>query len=478
MAEKMQIKQHEPGIETSNIWKEDKLESEKFAGRLTDLVQGQTEPLTIALNGAWGSGKTFLLKRWRTDLKEQGHMAIYFNAWEDDHLDDPLVAIIGQLWLELKGSSSEEVWAGMKEACFPLIKGTALTTAKNWIQIATGISLPDNYEKMLKTAAEATCDDYLELTSARDNLRQRLQELADSVYGKNSFPLIFIVDELDRCRPTFAISVLERIKHLFNIQHIVFVLGIDREQLGKSIQSVYGEIDVCNYLHRFIDLELGLQVAKQELFIDALWKKYQIGRFLSAKKDEEKNAIKEKEGGLFKQMFNAVSKYHHFSLREIEQSIKVFAMVQNTISKGHFIWPEMFVLLLVIKLRFRNLYWDFVEGKIPPHVISDNVFPQDISIDSDEFFYMECALYASFLNDYPENEIEKQIRHLIGAAKQGNVQELTYASKRLKLFSKEKVSEFSNMVLDFKNRTFSQQSWYDNNTIRNLHNMIDEISLQ
>ena len=91
---------------------------------------------------------------------------------------------------------------------------------------------------------------------------------------------------------------------------------------------------------------------------------------------------------------------------------------------------------------------------------------------------MECALYASFLSDYQENEIEKQIHHLIGVAKQGNIQELTYASKRLKIISKEKVSDFSKMVLDFTKRTYSQQSCYNNKTIRNLHNMIDEISLQ
>ena len=478
MSEIMQIKQHEPEIEIDDIWKDDKLDVKKFAERLTSLLQGQAEPLTIALNGAWGSGKTFLLKRWREDLKKQGFTAVYFNAWEDDHLDDPLVAIIGQLWMELRGSSSEEVWAGMKEACFPLIKGTALTTAKNWIQMATGVALPDNYEKMLKTAAEATCDDYLELTCARDNLRQRLQKLADKVYNENSFPLIFIVDELDRCRPTFAISVLERIKHLFNIQHIVFVLGIDRKQLGFSIQSVYGEIDVDNYLHRFIDLEFGLQVAKQGQFIDVLWEKYQIERFLSVKTEEEKYAIKKTEGGLFKQMFNAISQYHHLSLREIEQCIKVFAMIQNTIPERHFIWPEMLVLLLVIKLRFRNLYWGFIEGTVPPNVISDNVFPQDIDNNSQEFFYMGYALYASYLNNYPTKEFEKEIHNLLEDAKTGDVKLSLYASNRLKRFSKQALQDFSKMVMDYSKRTYAEQSWYDNKTIRNLHNMIDEISLQ
>ena len=500
MAEKMQIKQHEPEIETNNIWKDDQLEVKKFAARLTSLLQGQTEPLTVALNGAWGSGKTFLLKRWCEDLKKQGHTAIYFNAWEDDHLDDPLVAIIGQLWLELKGGMFKEACKKVKNASIPLlITETVASTIKHYVQEKTGIVLPDDLKKKMKTGTKTAYDDYLSRTKSQKDLRNRLQELANKVYNKqivcssdgepqtgrehdgfvkNSFPLIFIVDELDRCRPTFAISVLERIKHLFNIQHIVFVLGIDRGQLGKSIQSVYGEIDVDNYLHRFIDLEFRLQVAKQELFIDALWEKYQIERFLSVKTEEEKHAIKKNEGGLFKQMFNAVSQYHHFSLREIEQCIKVFVMIQNTIPERHFIWPEMLVLLLVIKMRFRNLYWGFVEGTVPPNVISDNVFPQDVDRNSQEFFYMGYALYASYLSNYPTKEIEKEIHNLLEDAKTGNVQSSTYASNRLKMFSKQALQDFSKMVTDYSKRTYSEQSWYDNKTIRNLHNMIDEISLQ
>lgn len=477
MAERMQIKQHEPRIETSNIWKEDKLESEKFAGRLTGLVQGQTEPLTIALNGAWGSGKTFLLKRWCADLKEQGHTAIYFNAWEDDHLDDPLVAIIGQLWLELKGSSSEEVWAGMKEACFPLIKGTALTTAKNWIQIATGISLPDNYEKILKSAAEATCDDYLNLTSARDNLRQRLRELANKVYGKGSFPLIVIVDELDRCRPTFAISVLERIKHLFNIQHIVFVLGIDREQLGKSIKSIYGEIDVDNYLHRFIDLDMNMQVAHQEEYIKALWERYQIEKILRAREQTEQSDIKLNESNTFRRMFISISKYHHLSLREIEQILKVFAMIQNSISERHFIWPNMLVVLLMIKMRFRELYPKFIEGEIPPNKISDILFPEDYDREHLDFQFLEITLYASYVSEFPNTQERSPILSLLEDAKNGNVQNNELASKRLKKLNSNDLQQFADFVTDRSARLRGNISYYDAETVKNLHRLVDMISM-
>ena len=81
-------------------------------------------------------------------------------------------------------------------------------------------------------------------------------------------------------------------------------------------------------------------------------------------------------------------------------------------------------------------------------------------------------------NYWSTKEIEKEIHNLLEDAKTGNVQSSTYASNRLKMFSKQALQDFSKMVTDYSKRTYSEQSWYDNKTIRNLHNMIDEISLQ
>lgn len=71
--------------------------------------------------------------------------------------------------------------------------------------------------------------------------------------------MIVIVDELDRCRPTYAVELLEIVKHLFNVPGIVFVLGVDRGQLASSAAKVFGTgVDADGYLRRFIDLECAL----------------------------------------------------------------------------------------------------------------------------------------------------------------------------------------------------------------------------
>ena len=79
-------------------------------------------------------------------------------------------------------------------------------------------------------------------------------------------PMVFIIDELDRCRPTFAIELLERVKHIFDVPNMVFAFGINRDELCSSLQSIYGNIDADVYLRRFFDMEFTLPQADSEKF--------------------------------------------------------------------------------------------------------------------------------------------------------------------------------------------------------------------
>ena len=89
-----QLNPPEPNIDKENPWAGDALQREECAKRLTQIIEGQTGPLTISVNGSWGTGKTFLLERWKAQLEKENYKVIYFNAWEDDYLKDPLLSII------------------------------------------------------------------------------------------------------------------------------------------------------------------------------------------------------------------------------------------------------------------------------------------------------------------------------------------------------------------------------------------------
>ena len=120
---------------------------------------------------------------------------------------------------------------------------------------------------------------YAKQTQLNEKLKKRLFLLAARIKQKTGKPLIICVDELDRCRPTYAIEMLERIKHFFNIPGIVFMLGIDREQLCASIASVYGAIDTENYLHRFFDIEFVLPPPDRQAFIAEQFKQYELAAY-------------------------------------------------------------------------------------------------------------------------------------------------------------------------------------------------------
>lgn len=421
--ENPQIKLGEEAINEKNPWSDDKLKRQEAAKDLTNLLENQEDALTISLNGAWGSGKTFMLKRWQQQLKNDGYFAIYFNAWEDDFLNDPFVAIIGQLWKELRTSSLRELCQTVKDAAIPFLKRAGVSLLNKGFEKLTRTNLATITEEELKTASESAFDEYVSLIGYREDLKRRLQDLADSIFTRNGKPLIFIIDELDRCRPTFAIEVLERIKHLFHIKHIIFVLGIDRKQLGKSIQAVYGEIDVENYLHRFIDLDFSVPQNNPKVFFNALWERYNISQYLADKANfENYTALDINEGGFFKDFCFVIMHWYHFSLREIEQVLKIYVILLRSTEPHHYTWPYLAPVLIFLKLRKPELYQHYITKRCSVAEVVDAVIPVRCPEEEDRRAYviLIAVIYASFVPYYYQDDQKTAIKEFIEQVRQRN----------------------------------------------------------
>ena len=102
---------------------------------------------------------------------------------------------------------------------------------------------------------------------AKDEFKEALTEL-----GESKKTIIFI-DELDRCRPTFAIETLEVVKHFFDVEHLVFIFALDMEQLSHSIATIYGlNMNSSGYLRRFFDMQLRIPTPQMREFVDAFVK--------------------------------------------------------------------------------------------------------------------------------------------------------------------------------------------------------------
>ena len=220
-------------------------------------------PFVVSIDGDWGTGKTFFLTRWQSDLERDGYRAIYFNAWEDDFCDDPMLAMLGQLDAHFRDSTLRRVASRVIEVGSKLV----MKNITGVIGKTTGLQLE---VEDLETGAGDLLRKYQDQVETKRELKEALGNLAEAVVEATSSPLIFIIDELDRCRPTFAIELLERVKHVFDVPNLVFIFGINRTELCESLRSIYGGIDANVYIRRFFDLEFTLPEADAGKFAPSL----------------------------------------------------------------------------------------------------------------------------------------------------------------------------------------------------------------
>ena len=159
------LKLSEPEVDSENPWGDDLLARQGIATRLTNLVSTQELPLTVSLHGQWGTGKTFMLRRWQKDLENQnpGYRAIYFNAWEDDFCDDPLLASVGQLSDHFKATGFEALARKAAGVAIPLIK----ENLNNVVKSKTGITLR---VEQFKNRRKAIIDNYNNERATKDEL--------------------------------------------------------------------------------------------------------------------------------------------------------------------------------------------------------------------------------------------------------------------------------------------------------------------
>ena len=240
--------------------------------RLLTIISNNSGSATFALNGAWGTGKTFVLNKLEEALlmQQAGEKFVVFryNCWKYDYYDEPLVAIVAAMLdsvdteNHLLSRKARTTLQSMFEFCRPNLEKIASEISKNKL----GIDLVEILSK-LKQSKDSydECKNEIEkkyhesdpnysFNKTLKNVREELRNIS------KERTLVVVVDELDRCQPNYAIKVLERLHHLFaELENCVVVLAIDKSQLNKTVEQVFGEnISVDAYLKKFIDFELTL----------------------------------------------------------------------------------------------------------------------------------------------------------------------------------------------------------------------------
>ena len=299
-------------------------------------------------------------------METQRFKAIYLNAWEDDFCDDPLLAILGQLAEYFQEGELKGLARQVLDVAGPLIR----QNISGVLNKVTGMSL----EVQSKEQSQRDfIEDYLDQRATKDKLKEHLARMSAAVYDDKGLPMVFIIDELDRCRPTFAIELLERVKHIFDVPNMVFVFGINRDELCSSLQSIYGNIDADVYLRRFFDMEFTLPQADSEKFARYLIGEFGLTEFFGTLAASANARVHVDEFQRLSGFFPSLRRQLDLSLRDIDYCVRLLSLVGKNLETRNYMFPWVLGLLITLKLKNLYLYRKLVQGSCHASEVVDYI---------------------------------------------------------------------------------------------------------
>ncbi|MDO9480500.1 MAG: P-loop NTPase fold protein [Hydrogenophaga sp.] len=368
----MKFRLEEIEVPEDEPFKYDALKRQTVVEFVRDLIKQLEGPFVLALDSPWGTGKTTVVRMLRASLKSDGFASVYFNAWKEDYVSDPLIPMVAAID-ELKVADPEagkrfgERMATVKKVASKVAKRGFVAAVK--LATMNAVDLEEVTEDVLSAAAGDVADDVIESfkqeKASLERFREALEEAVKTVQSEGSMkPLVFFIDELDRCRPTFAIELLERVKHLFDVKNIVFVLSIDKSQLKAITAAVYGErIDAHEYLRRFLDLELALPSLHSKAFTSLQLQQFGLTEFFEARKKYRGLAY---DGDHFVETFTILSRIFSLTVRARERCLTRLALVAMQTPENHYLDPVVVSFLIVLRDAQGDLYRGLVSGAVSP----------------------------------------------------------------------------------------------------------------
>lgn len=264
----------------------DYLSRQPFIKLLKNIIENQSKNnngYSIAIDGDWGSGKTWILDALESQLPNDEYLIFHYNAWENDFYEEPLVALLSVMLESLRQIKKVTEIDGKAN-----VVSSSILTLSKIVGVITekklGVNLSDTLDAIKNTNAAwhdavLTDDDFntlLPLANALKQVKKVLSEL------NSDFKIFLVVDELDRCLPEYAIKVLERLHHVCNKMPVFQIIAIDKSNLADSICKVFGKNFpnpspqhnimqfADSYLQKFIDISIPLSNGKPNKSLEVM----------------------------------------------------------------------------------------------------------------------------------------------------------------------------------------------------------------
>ena len=350
-----------------NTLKDDTIERNASIFNFIRILDSLEDSCSIALEGNWGSGKTFFVKQTKmildafnqssTKMDEpqkqavvaackrsydrrfpeiQPQVCVYYDAWKNDNDDDPVLSLVYTILQDVDNKFYFD-----KDV--PFIK-----LAANILEFFSG----KNWSGLIESLQS---ENPLDALQESKKLERSIAEFLDSLLAERGNRLVVFIDELDRCKPSYAVKLLERIKHYFSNDRITFVFSVNIYELQHTIRKFYGDnFNGGRYLDRFFDLRISLPPVNLEKFYRSINFGNEKAHYYSVSKE--------------------VIKIHRFELREITRYIRILKIATHNMASTnssyfnvensirfcvHCIVP----IMIGLKIADAESYSAFIQGK-------------------------------------------------------------------------------------------------------------------
>ena len=296
-----------------------------------------------------------MLKRWQKALEGECFQAIYFNAWDDDFCEDPLIAIIGQLSDYFNDSKYSGIKKEIETATNSLIRRSSLTLSVGVASITTPLDNGRDDKDLLQV--------YLEQRETKDTLKKHLEELSAKVLEDTGHPLVFIIDELDRCRPTFAIELLERVKHVLMLLVLYSFLGLTTMNSANHLSQSMAKLMLISICAAFSIWSLRYLRRTQRISVDICLRGSGCVSFLHRKAKMHASNIHIGDYDYLSGNFPKLWAELGLSLRDIDYCVRLVALIGKNVDPQRSMYPQLIGLLIPLKFVSPTLYREYVRGE-------------------------------------------------------------------------------------------------------------------
>lgn len=371
-------------------WENDLLSYKQFSGKFNTIIKTIDQSFTIiSLEGYDGWGKTFFLKEWVKELKQQNEIAAYYNAWDINALDQPLPSFLNFLFEDLFVSykvkrSVIQQFKNINQELFSLNTLGKLISKSPFAMLSVFL---DAAKEADKKDIGFVLSELSLLQRRKESTRDFKTQLADVVNKIRKDKNIYImVDNLDVCRPKFIVDFLESIKYMLDIEGLVFIIFVSRDKsnVHKAISTILGP----NFsLKSFTDLALHLP-------------KQSIGQF--TRKLFQDVELPKKSKSLIIDSFMFYAESFSLSLKAIQYCVK---KIKLCYVKEELLDPNLFTFLVILQSVNADLYEELYSSH-------EKALEKIESLNSQkEWEKLKISLEATFKKK--DSESIKQIKNIL-----------------------------------------------------------------